>query len=220
MCCRFMICCCVVGAGTELVFFPAAILLFASHNTQVNSITRLLILGSTLALSSTAWSIPLSTVGGADTILAQTTLPNSGADTEVSWIEGVLGISLDESNYTQTSVTAGDWMQVDDNPSLFAFELAGPADWFLIKIGANSGSPSTHFLFNNETDLYYATIDLIAMGFSIRNISNIGKISHIGTVPAANVPEPQSLVLLGMGLGMLGLALSRRRTVAQNKKED
>jgi hypothetical protein len=186
----------------------------------VKSITRLLVLGTTLALSSTAWSIPLSTVGGADTILAQTTLPNSGAETEIAWIEGVLGVSLDAFNYTQTSVTAGDWMAVDNNPSLFAFELAGPAEWFLIKIGSNSGSPSTHFLFDNETDLYYATVDLIAMGFSTRNISNIGKISHIGTVPTANVPEPQSLVLLGMGLGMLGLAISRRRAVAQNKKED
>jgi hypothetical protein len=147
-------------------------------------------------------------VGGADTLLAQTTLPNSGIQTELTWIEGVLGVSLDNFNYTQTSVTAGDFMQVDDLAGVFAFELAAPTDWFLVKIGNNSGSPSTHFLFDNVFNRDYATIDLVAMGFSSKNTFNIGKISHIGT--AVSVPEAGSLALLGMGLGMLALALLRR----------
>jgi hypothetical protein len=172
-----------------------------------------MILTSALALSSAAWSIALSTVGGRDTLLAQTTLANSGAGTEIAWIEGVLGISLGDFNYMQTDVTAADFVQVDDVAGLFAFELAQPSDWFLVKIGNNSGSPDTHFLFDNEFDLHYATVDLVAMGFSSRNIRNIGKISHIGAGPAAGVPEAGSLALLTMGLGMLGFAVLRRRTV-------
>src|ERR1043165_1282592 len=137
-----------------------------------------MILGTSLAISSVAWSIPLSTVGGADTLLAQTTLNNSGEATEIAWIEGVLGISLDQLSYTQTDVSAADWMNVDEQPGVFATQLEGPAEWFLVKIGNNSGSPSTHFLFDNEYDLHYAVVNLREMGFSNKNISNIGKISH------------------------------------------
>jgi hypothetical protein len=180
-------------------------------SNYVKSLIKSLILTSAFALSAAAWSIPLSTVGGRDTLLAQTTLPNSGADTEIAWIEGVLGISLADFNYMQTDVTAADFMQVDDNPGLFAFELAEPSDWFLVKIGNNSGSANTHFLFDNIFDLYYATVDLIAMGFSSKNISNIGKISHIAPGPAVAVPVAGSLTLFTLGLSMLGVALLRRR---------
>jgi hypothetical protein len=180
-------------------------------SNYVKSLINSLILTSAFALSSAAWSIPLSTVGGRDTLIAQTRLPNSGAGTETAWIESVLGISLADFNYMQTDVTAADFMQVDNNPGLFAFELADPSDWFLVKIGNNSGSPDTHFLFDNVFDLYYATVDLIAMGFSSRNISNIGKISHIAPGPAVRVPAAGSLTLFTLGLGMLGVVLLRRR---------
>lgn len=176
----------------------------------MKSLTRLLLLGSCLALSSTAWSIPLTAVGGRDTLIGQTTLPNSGAQTEIRWVEGVLGVSLDNFEYTQTSVDASSWTAVDDQTGVFALELAAPTDWFLIKIGNNSGSPDTHFLFDNSN--LFAVIDLVSMGFSQRNISNIGKISHIAAGPAVTtVPESNSLALIG--LGVLGLTLLRRRIV-------
>jgi hypothetical protein len=177
----------------------------------VKSLIGTLLLTSTLAMSSAAWSIPLSTIGGADMVIARTTLPNSGAQTEIAWIESVLGLSLDGFDYTQNNVTAQDWEAVDGNPGLFALELAGSSDWFLVKIGNNSGSPDTHFLFNNEFARNYAAVDLIAMGFSIRNIANVGKISHVAAGPnRVTVPEAGSLVLLGLGL--LSLALVRRRS--------
>ena len=177
----------------------------------MKSLTQLLLLSASFAIATDAWSIPLSTIGGPDTLLAQTSLRNSGAATEVKWIEGVLGLSLTGFDYQQTSVSAGDWESVDDNDGLFAFELAGPADWFLIKIGNNSGSPSTHFLFDNTFNPYFAVIDLIDMGFSRKNIANIGKISHIAAGPdqPRTVPEIGSLAL--MSLGLVGFAVLRRR---------
>lgn len=165
-------------------------------------------------MSSAAWSIPLSTVGGPDTLLAQTTLDNSGAATEIQWIEGVLGISLEGFSYTQTDVSAADWMNVDNHPGLFATELAQPVEWFLIKIGNNSGSPDTHFLFDNGFNLDFAVIDLIDMGFSQRNISNIGKISHIGTANTARVPASDTLALVGLGLLSLVFVMRRKNVRA------
>jgi len=161
-----------------------------------------LALVSMLALSSPAWSIPLATVGGIDDLIGQTTLGDSGIDTEVTWIEGVLGYQIDNDLYTQTSLTAADWLGVDGDPGAFALELDGPADWFLIKIGNNSGATSTHFLFDNLTSLNWAVIDLVEMGFNEKNTLNIGKISHIGTGPGGttDVPEPGILALMGLSL--------------------
>ncbi len=132
----------------------------------MKSLTRLLLLGSCLALSSTAWSIPLTAFGKRDTLIGQFGSLHSGA---------IPGVSLDNFNYTRT----------------------------------DGGSPDTHFLFDNSN--LFAVIDLVSMGFSQRNISNIGKISHIAAGPAVTtVPESNSLALIG--LGVLGLTLLRRRS--------
>jgi len=170
---------------------------------------KISLLCALLMLSAPAWSIPMSTVGGVDDLLGQTRLSNSGINTEVNWIESVLGIQIDNSLYSQTEVDASDWLRVDGTTGVFATDLVGDADWFLVKIGNNSGTTNTHFLFDNLGSLSYAVIDLVEMGFNSRNTLNIGKVSHLGSVPVASVPEPGTLAL--MSLGMLGFGIVRRR---------
>ena len=178
----------------------------------MKALKKLALLCSMLALSAPAWSIPLSSVGGVDDLVGQTTLGNSGVSTEVSWLESVLGVEIDESLYTQTDVSSSDWIGVDGMAGVFAIDLAEPVEWFLIKIGKNSGATSTHFVFNNLDSLSFAVIDLDAMGFNDKNILNIGKVSHVGSGPATTVPEPGTLALLGLGL--LGCRAIRRRKQA------
>lgn len=173
-------------------------------------IEKLTLVAAGLAVSSSAWSIPMSTVGAVDTLMAQTTLSNSGSGTESGWIETVLETSI--SDYTQTQVSANDWQKVDDAPlGTFAFALDSPLDFYLVKIGNNSGASNTHFLFQNIGGLDWAVVNLATMGFNTKNILNIGKFSHIGSGSSSvtSVPEPASLGMLGMGL--IGLAVGSRR---------
>jgi hypothetical protein len=114
----------------------------------VKSITQLT-LGTSLAISPVAWSIPLSTIDGQDTPSATTTAKNSGAA-----ITSVLEISLDEFSQQQTAGTATDRNEIENEiePSVFTNELGAPVDWLLIKIGNSSGSPEAQLRFDDAMD--------------------------------------------------------------------
>jgi hypothetical protein len=164
-----------------------------------------------LFASSTAWSIPVGTVGSLDQLIAQTNLGNSGDATEAHWVSDVLGIAFADLVYEEkTNVTGSDWSTVDGHPGVWAFELSSPADWFLIKTG-NLGNlqPNRHFLFTNLANFDYAVVRLADMG--ITRIDKVGKISHVGefTGPRTEVPEPATLSLLLAGLG--AMAFLRRK---------
>src|SRR5690348_9765766 len=103
-----------------------------------------------------AWSIPISTVGQVDQLIAQTFLKNSGDDEEKKWVAGVLGLSLSDLVYEEkTSVTGKSWQAVTGaGAGVWAFDLIGPTDWFLIKTGnIGGGQTNRWFLFTNLASL-------------------------------------------------------------------
>jgi PEP-CTERM motif len=168
-----------------------------------------------LAASSTAWSIPVATVGGLDALIGSTTLAHdSGEAAEAAWASSVLGFTVTFDEKTECDCS---WESVDEtNWFALNFGLDAPA-YYLVKTGNGSSidadtptdGSDRHFLFSNLNQLQYAVISLTQLGFG--GSIDITKVSHVTAFGSTPVPEPTTLALLGLGL--LGAAASRRRAV-------
>jgi len=176
-----------------------------------------------LLFASSGWCLTIgagTNVGGLDDFFAGTkTLANSSESTEEAWIQTVTGDSTLE--YTQYDSVPVSLSQTNEDASAYAFELNGEPDYFLVKWG-DGGDPDgsgplqyvAWTLWSNNNLKSFAVFDTADPGLLLDGnwvIKNIGAFSHYGETGAAPVPEPSTILL--MGLGLVGLAGIGRKKI-------
>jgi len=167
-----------------------------------------------ILMSSQAYALTISDVGGEDTYLASTTLSSSGDAVELAWVRNTLNDQTITFSDKYDSY-GSDWQLLDGETDIYAADLTFDPEYYLIKLGNGGTSIDSHFLFENIGDLSFAVVDFSDAGidFSIQNI-NIDRMSHLsefnGTV---DVPEPGNLALFGLGIAALGLSRKKQKTV-------
>lgn len=156
-----------------------------------------------------------------DTKIGQAFLDNSGDQTELDALAGILGVDASTLSIDQKLEDSGLTVQVDDT-NLYVDVAPNEPGWFMVKMG-NLGSGGgllnppllcgsdtcNTFFFTNIAELTKLVFTPNSIGLASLN-PNIDKISHITSV----VPLPAALPLLGTGLlALWGIGRMRRQQV-------
>lgn len=158
-------------------------------------------------ITGTGTSLDGTDVGDPDILIDAIAGMSSGEQTEVDWVNTILGTSFEKSDMTKAEDV--DWYNTTTT-NVIAFMLETGPGYYLLK---NAG---WHILFENVIDINWGVVDLNYLLYELEIDPNLGDdmmISHIGEFgegDTTQVPEPGTLGLFGLGLMSLGLMRRRR----------
>lgn len=158
----------------------------------------------------------------ADVKIGEANLGNSGDATELAALKAVTGIDSLVQDF-KIDFSMGDAFQNPGAPGQWVLDIAPDTPgYFILKfgIGGTSATADTFFFQNigELTKLVWSNADVQFLSGSgdCRNC-NISRLSHYSGINGGSVvPEPATTAILGLGL--LGVAMSRRRNPARRPR--